>query len=278
MTTTLDAVCTNCGHAVVDTYCARCGEKQPHHHDVTVGHFFHELSHELLHFDSKLFRTLRVLITRPGELTADYFAGRKSRYITPLRLFLTLFALQLVVYTIYKPVALYSMTTISKITPNQNSMKAFAKLAARKHMTTDALIEKVDEKWQHNISLLQLFNILGAAVVLKILYRSKRHFGEHLVFAAHYFAFSYVYAMALWPVYFATGGITFNPIMIAIMIVTQAVMLFYICVAIRRFYGQSLGKSIAKGVLAWIGFFVVSALVMQVAAVTAVVQVAKSSS
>lgn len=75
------STCTNCGFEKVDVFCARCGEKQPDHHDVTVGHFFHELLHELVHLDSKLFRTLRVVVTRPGELTAEYFAGRKKRYI-----------------------------------------------------------------------------------------------------------------------------------------------------------------------------------------------------
>jgi hypothetical protein len=266
--------CSNCGHDRVDTFCARCGEKQPHHHDVTVGHFFHELLHEILHVDSKLFRTMRVLITRPGELTADYFAGRKTRYITPLRLFLTLFALQLVVYTIYKPVALYSMANVAKISASPDTMKNFGRLAAKKHMTTEQLIEKIDEKWQHNLSLLQLFMILGAALVLKVLYRGKRQYGEHLVFSAHYLTFSYVYAIAIWPLYWLIG-LNFGPLMIAVMVVNMTLSAVYICIAIRRYYGQSLEKSIAKGILAWIGVFVVNALVMQIAAVTAVIQVAK---
>lgn len=269
------AACTNCGDERVDSFCARCGEKQPHHHDVTVGHFFHELLHELLHIDSKLFRTMRLLVTRPGELTADYFAGRKTRYITPLRLFLTLFTLQLIVYTIYKPVALYSLATITRISSNPDTMKALDKLAAKKHMTTEVLIEKIDAKWQKNLSLLQLFNLLGSALVLKILYRSKRHFGEHLVFSSHYLAFSYIYAIAIWPIYFFMG-ITFSPMMIALMVVNMTLMAVYLCVAVRRFYGQSLEKSIAKGLLAWVGTFAVSVVVMQAAAVMAVIQVAKA--
>lgn len=88
------ALCTNCGDPRIDVFCAKCGEKQPNHHDLTMGHLAHETFHELVHLDSKLFRTLRDLVTRPGELTAAYFAGRKTRYIGPLRLFLTFFALQ----------------------------------------------------------------------------------------------------------------------------------------------------------------------------------------
>ena len=65
-----EKICTNCGYAIVDVYCARCGEKQPNHHDLTIGHFTHEVAHELLHVDSKLFRTMRDLVARPGALTS----------------------------------------------------------------------------------------------------------------------------------------------------------------------------------------------------------------
>jgi len=266
--------CTNCGHEQAEVYCARCGEKQPDHHDATIGHFFHELVHEVFHLDSKLALTLRTLVTRPGELTADYFAGRKTRYIKPLRLFLTLFALQLVAYTVYKPVALYSMQNVAQFALTANAMKPYDEIAAKKHMTRDQLFEKIDEKWQHNLSLMQLLNILGAALVLKILYRGKRHFGEHLVFSSHYLSFSYLYALCLWPVYLLTG-LSLGVLMIVLMVLSNIVMATYFTLAIRRYYAQSLEKSIAKGILGYLGIFVASALVMQIAAVTAVVQVAR---
>lgn len=265
--------CTNCGNEQVDVFCAKCGEKQPDHHDVSLGHFFHELVHELLHLDSKLFRTLRVLITRPGELTADYFAGRKTRYITPLRLFITFFALQLIAYTIYQPVAVYSMRNLSKFNPNVN--RAFEKLAAKKKITVDQVLDRLDTRWQKNLSLLQFINLLGSAVVLKILYRRKRHFGEHMVFSAHYLTFAYLFSLTLLPIYAVTGLGLGGP-MIAIMIVNNLIMATYLCIAVRRFYGQSLEKSIVKGILAYVGTFIVSALVMQISALIAVIQVAKA--
>jgi hypothetical protein len=38
-------------------------------------------------WDGKLANTLRLLITRPGQLTLDFLDGRRVRYITPLRLY-----------------------------------------------------------------------------------------------------------------------------------------------------------------------------------------------
>jgi len=42
----------------------------------------------MLSLDSKLLRTLRPLISRPGFLTKAYLAGKRVRYVNPLRLYL----------------------------------------------------------------------------------------------------------------------------------------------------------------------------------------------
>src|SRR5690349_2004447 len=140
--------CTNCGHAVVEVYCASCGEKQPDHHDLTVGHFTHELFHELAHVDSKVFRTLRDLVVRPGELTAAYFEGRKKRYIAPLRLFLTLFAIQFLAYTVYKPVAVYSLETMMKVDQSHKLENALKRASAKRNLPYEQVVERIEHRWQ----------------------------------------------------------------------------------------------------------------------------------
>jgi hypothetical protein len=54
-----------------------------------VRHVAHEVIHEFLHLDGKIFQTLRLLISRPGALTAEFFRGRRERYVSPVRLYLT---------------------------------------------------------------------------------------------------------------------------------------------------------------------------------------------
>ena len=127
--------CTNCGNALVEIYCAHCGEKQPSHHDRTVGHFAHEAVHELIHLDGKLFRTLKELMLMPGQLTAEYFAGRKKRYIAPIRLFLTLFAVTFIAYSAFKPVAIYSLEGLMGMDP-KNQLKPRLEQAAKKRNIT----------------------------------------------------------------------------------------------------------------------------------------------
>ena len=69
------AHCANCGAALADRYCGRCG--QDSHVSLSLGHFLHEFVEGLFHVDSSLWRTLRTLVTRPGLLTEQYL-GRQA--------------------------------------------------------------------------------------------------------------------------------------------------------------------------------------------------------
>lgn len=79
--------CPNCGVELRGRYCFECGQKvgplNPSAHD-----FLHELAHEFLHFDGKIVRSVRLLLTRPGFLTREQFEGRRQRYVSPIRLYL----------------------------------------------------------------------------------------------------------------------------------------------------------------------------------------------
>ncbi len=79
--------CLNCGTNIQLAYCPECGQPELDS-DPSLREFLHELAEELLHWDGKLARTLRLLIVRPGALTREYLAGRRVRYISPLRLYL----------------------------------------------------------------------------------------------------------------------------------------------------------------------------------------------
>jgi hypothetical protein len=56
----------------------------------TVGHFVGEALESISHADSRLWRTLGYLLTRPGFLTREFFAGRRVAYLPAFRLYLVL--------------------------------------------------------------------------------------------------------------------------------------------------------------------------------------------
>ncbi len=78
--------CLNCGAQLTGPYCHLCGQQAYVHR--TVGAFWHDLLHGVLHFEGKIWRTLPLLAWRPGELTRRYVAGERARFVSPMALFL----------------------------------------------------------------------------------------------------------------------------------------------------------------------------------------------
>lgn len=54
-----------------------------------IGHFFADITH----FDSQIFTTLKDLILRPGFLTREYAAGRRVKYLNPIRMYIFISAI-----------------------------------------------------------------------------------------------------------------------------------------------------------------------------------------
>ncbi|WP_422344104.1 DUF3667 domain-containing protein [Parasphingorhabdus sp.] len=78
--------CLNCGAPVTGSYCSNCG--QPLHIHRSIGAFWHDILHGVLHFEGKFWRTLPLLAWKPGELTRRYIHGQRARFISPMALFL----------------------------------------------------------------------------------------------------------------------------------------------------------------------------------------------
>lgn len=78
-------VCSNCGALLQGPFCHVCGQaaKTPLRH---LPGLVEDALDTLLDFDGRFVHTLPALYTRPGFLSREYFAGRRTRYIAPFRL------------------------------------------------------------------------------------------------------------------------------------------------------------------------------------------------
>jgi hypothetical protein len=54
----------------------------------TLGAFWHDVAHGVLHFEGKIWHTLPLLAWRPGDLTRRYIRGQRARFVSPIALFL----------------------------------------------------------------------------------------------------------------------------------------------------------------------------------------------
>ena len=82
------ASCLNCGTALTGPFCSECGQR-----DIPAYPSVRELAvdavSEFSGWDGRLALTLRTLVRRPGLLTREFLEGRRARYISPLRVYLT---------------------------------------------------------------------------------------------------------------------------------------------------------------------------------------------
>jgi Protein of unknown function (DUF3667) len=97
--------CPNCGVDADGIYCPNCGQKQtgglPSISEIT-----HEVLGALFSYDGKLWRTLKCLITAPGQLSVEYVSGRRASYLGPWQLFLLLQAITFTIHqTLFDPEA-----------------------------------------------------------------------------------------------------------------------------------------------------------------------------
>ena len=92
--------CANCGTPLLGPHCYRCGQPV----DGLVRHFgsiMGDFLDTVLNIDARVFRTLWPLLSKPAYLSKEYFAGRRVRYVSPVRLFfflsiVTFFVAQLI--------------------------------------------------------------------------------------------------------------------------------------------------------------------------------------
>ena len=81
------AACANCGTRLAGPYCAQCGQHVADFHQ-SLWRLCGEFFDNLFCWDNKFLRTLVPLLAEPGLLTREFMAGRRVRYVQPLRLFL----------------------------------------------------------------------------------------------------------------------------------------------------------------------------------------------
>jgi hypothetical protein len=83
--------CANCHHTFndVNNYCPSCGQEN-HTHKIPVNHFALELAESLTHFDTKVFKTFRDMVVKPGLVIKNYNSNKRARYVPPVRIYVFL--------------------------------------------------------------------------------------------------------------------------------------------------------------------------------------------
>jgi hypothetical protein len=79
--------CENCRALMAGPFCAQCGQHAVDYRR-SFSRVFLDALDSFLNWDSKFFATIGLLLVRPWRLTIDFLAGKRVRYVNPVRLYL----------------------------------------------------------------------------------------------------------------------------------------------------------------------------------------------
>jgi hypothetical protein len=107
--------CANCGHPLAGAFCASCGQPTNVHRRSVAG-LVHELVVDVVNFDSRILRTTKALLFKPGELPKAFREGRTQRYVPAFRLYLFVSLIFFVLLSL-TGIAIIQLAIVAKATP-----------------------------------------------------------------------------------------------------------------------------------------------------------------
>jgi hypothetical protein len=246
--------CYNCAAPLSGAYCAACGQKalplNPGLQD-----FLHDFTHEMLHVDGKIFRSVRRLLFSPGFLTREQFEGRRARWISPIRLYL-IFSIAYFAMTSLVPAP--GLRVTFKGENDQDTTEELRKLGFESEREFQEALQHAWGKWAPRVMFLLV--PLFAWLVHRAYRRTGRNYPQHLYFALHvhaaWFAAGTIAAAAAlvpWP---------FFPRAVAALALAYAGI--YVVLSLRTAYGGTTKRAFARAVLV-VGVYWIAVILATVA-------------
>jgi hypothetical protein len=128
--------CRNCGASAPGRYCPECGQETrvalP-----TIRELMRDAAGRLVALDSRLWRTLFLLLCRPGLLTQEYLRGRRRSYVRPARLFFVMSLLMFAAIRLIAPPISFALDSGPNASASTAVEQARSAIAA-KNAATDA--------------------------------------------------------------------------------------------------------------------------------------------
>ncbi len=96
--------CANCEQALKkeENYCPQCGQENDQKIKSAPA-FLKDFFEDVASIDTSFYRSVPLFLFRPGKLTNEYIAGRRKKYISPIRFYLTLSFFYFLVFSYQLP-------------------------------------------------------------------------------------------------------------------------------------------------------------------------------
>ena len=191
--------------------------------------------------DGKIWRTARSLFLHPGELTAEYWAGRRARWLGPFRVFLIAAAALLFVPGIGP------MNFQTRLERNASGGLDVSIGPPRAQTPGKTLVEGAERdaylgRLGAAYSAVRYAAVPLFALCTWLLYRrSQPYYASHLVLAVHFYSFWYVVSLM-------TGRLPY----VASAMTSQIITGVYLFRAQRRLFGETRLRTAPKALVLYV--------------------------
>ncbi len=188
----LSPFCPNCGTALQKdwNFCSQCGQERSVAQELTLGNFVRSAIPDILNIDGKFFRTVRLLLTKPGFLTLEYLQAKKASYTLPTQLYFVIAAAFFFVSINLD----FSTDVLYQQVPQLAEL--ITQKAQENNMPIEIIKQRIDNTLENFIPLYTFFMVIMFALCLKVLY-PHWYYVEHLVFSLHFIAYFLILWMGL---------------------------------------------------------------------------------
>lgn len=232
--------CRNCDAPLAGRWCHACGQdsRDPVREFPLLAA---EVFDALAGWDSRLGRSLRSLFGRPGELALEFLAGRRARYLGPVRLYLIA---SLGFFAFYRLVVDPVLVTLIGAGDPNIGIERLAYV----------------DRW---LPTMMIVVFPCFAVALHLLFRGAgRPFIATQVLALNFGTVAFLNIPVGHLVAFAMQGVGAGPVALLPVYAAHGANAVYLFLMVRRFYGLGVGATLLR----FAGFVVVMTLVMMGAA------------
>jgi hypothetical protein len=233
--------CLNCNSPLYSgsNYCSECGQEVKGNIN-TFKDFLNHFLKDYFTYDNKLIKSLVPLFNKPGHLTKEFFAGRRVRYIAPLRLYI------FISIVFFLMLNWFGSDGSSAVTDESAFWDSFF----------GNYLPKIF------FLLLPLFALIMLPLYLKL----KASYVKHFVFALHFHSFLFLATLLyllISELFQSLDLLIINQVLAAIL---SLLILLYLFFSLLRVYRQHIGTTLLKFFVLLLVYFGILSLVTVVSA------------
>jgi len=248
MTGAIVHTCKSCGNSFEGNFCNQCGEKVLHASDRSFKKLMSNVVEAITFADSKLLKTLGLVLGRPGFVTREFIEGRRVKYMKPLSLF---FVLNLV-YFFFPVIQLFNASLNTQLFSPLGRFYSTV-LTAKLHrlnMDLNSFSLLYNLKTVALAKLMVMVFVFISSLPLNLLYRKRnRFFTDHIDYMVELACFNlFVNAIVLSVfAHFLGLGKYLNELALTVIFVSTN--LYFVVRSSYEFYGETWLRLVVKSLL-----------------------------